>query len=503
MLKEADLMKDPYATRNQFAFSLGTIGRDMLYTLVSMYLTFYLTDVLNLPDSTFIGAGIIMLIIRIYDGFNDPFMGYIVDNTRSRFGKFKPWIAIGALTSAILTILFFSDFGLTGPAFLVSFAVIYVFWEVAFTANDIAYWSMLPALSIDQKVREKIGASARICADIGMFAVVVAVVPITKSLGNAAGSLQNGFFLFAVIICVFMIVGQCITLFGVKEQKEVFKEEEHTTLRDMFRAIVKNDQLLYLALSMALFMIGYTTTASFGLYFFKYAYKNEGMYSIFAIVLAVSQITALAVFPLFSKRFTRKKLYMGATILVVVGYIIFFFSPMNMFFIGPAVVLLFVGEAFIQILMLVFLTDTIEYGQWKLGRRNDSVTFSVQPFINKIGGAVANGIVSITVVIAGINAAVTPEELTDEGLLIMKSAMLFLPLVFIVAGYLVYRAKFKIDKEMFDKIVAELKERGDILDRGIGAESENASVFSGRVVPTSVESGTIPKNDAKSIKKEE
>ena len=95
--KEAALMKDPYATRNQFAFSLGTIGRDMLYTLISMYLTFYLTDVLNLPDSTFIGAGLIMLIIRIYDVFNDPFMGYIVDNTRSRFGKFNPWIAIGAL----------------------------------------------------------------------------------------------------------------------------------------------------------------------------------------------------------------------------------------------------------------------------------------------------------------------------------------------------------------------------------------------------------------------
>ena len=487
MLKEADLMKDPYATRNQFAFSLGTIGRDMLYTLVSMYLTFYLTDVLNLPDSTFIGAGIIMLIIRIYDGFNDPFMGYIVDNTKGRFGKFKPWIAIGALTSAIFTILFFSDFGLTGPAFLVSFTVIYVFWEVAFTANDIAYWSMLPALSIDQKVREKIGASARICANIGLFAVVVGVMPITKALGASTGSLQKGFFLFAVIICVIMVLGQCITLFGVKEHKEIFKDEEHTTLRDMFRAIIRNDQLLYVALSMGLFMIGYTTTASFGIYFFKYAYKNEDMYPIFALILGISQIVALAVFPIFSKRFTRKQLYLAATFLIVAGYIIFFFSPMNMLFIGTAGVLLFVGEAFIQLLMLVFLTDTIEYGQWKLGRRNESVTFSVQPFINKIGGAVGNGIVSITVVIAGINAAKTPGDVTAEGLLIMKSAMLFLPLLFIVAGYLVYRAKFKIDKEMFDKIVVELKERGDILDRGIGAESENASVFSGRIVSSSVQ----------------
>jgi melibiose permease/lactose/raffinose/galactose permease len=323
---------------------------------------------------------------------------------------------------------------------------------------------MLPSLSIDQKVREKIGATARICASIGLFAVVVGVIPATKALGALTGSLQRGYFTFAVIICIIMILGQCITLFGVKEQKFVFKQEEKTTLRDMFRAIIRNDQLLYTALSMALFMIGYCTTTSFGVYFFKYAYKDEGMYSVFAMVLGVSQITALLVFPLFRKRFQRNHLYAGATIFVVAGYLIFFFSPMNMLFIGAAGVLIFVGQAFIQLLMLVFLMDTIEYGQWKLGRRNESVTFAVQPFIYKIGGAVGNGIVSVTVIIAGINAAKTPADVTSNGLLIMKSAMLFLPLILIVAGYLVYRAKFKIDKAMFDKIVTELKERGDILD---------------------------------------
>ena len=135
-------MADPNAFRNQFTFSIGTIGRDMLYTLVSMYLTFYLTDILNLPDSTFVGAGSIMLVIRIYDALNDPFMGFLVDNTKSRFGKFKPWIAAGALGSAVFTILFFTDFGLQGAAFLTVFTIIYLFWEASFTANDIAYWSM-------------------------------------------------------------------------------------------------------------------------------------------------------------------------------------------------------------------------------------------------------------------------------------------------------------------------------------------------------------------------
>ena len=112
--------------------------------------------------------------------------------------------------------------------------------------------------------------------------------------------------------------------------------------------------------------------------------------------------------------------------------------------------------------MLMFLTDTIEYGQLKLGRRNESITFSVQPFINKIGGAISSGIVGATLIVSGINSAATPNDVTDRGLFIMKLAMLILPLISIAAGYIVYRLKFKIDKEMFDKIVSELAERGDL-----------------------------------------
>ena len=230
----------------------------------------------------------------------------------------------------------------------------------------------------------------------------------------------------------------------------------------MFSVLFKNDQLMYTAISMALFMIGYCTTTSFGVYFFKYAFKNEGMYSVFAGVLGISQLAALTVFPFFSKKYDRKQLYTAATVLVVLGYIVFFFAPMNMIVIGLAGVLIFVGQAFIQLLMLMFLTDTIEYGQLKLGKRNESITFSVQPFINKIGGAIASGIVTVTLIISGINSAVTPDDVTSSGLLMMKLAMLIFPLISIVAGYLVYRFKFKIDTELFDKIVIELGERGDL-----------------------------------------
>lgn len=455
-------MKQATATRNRFNFGLGTIGRDMVYTLISMYMTFYLTDILQLSNEVMWWITGIVLAARIFDALNDPIMGAIVDNTRTRYGKFKPWIALGAFLSGAVTVLLFTDFNLTGASYIGLFAVLYLFWGMSFTANDISYWSMLPSLSMDQKERERIGAFARICANIGLFVTVAGIVPITTALGGALGSMQRGYFAFSIIIVVIMWAGQCITLFGVKEPRGVFHDEPPTTLRGMVIAIFKNDQLLFTAIAMALFMIGYMTTTSFGLYFFKYAYGDEGMYSIFAIILGISQIAALLIFPLFSKRYSRRTLYTFAMVLVVLGYIVFFFSPMRMLFIGTAGVLIFIGEAFIQLLMLVFLTDTIEYGQWKLGKRNDSVTFSLQPFINKMGGAVASGIVGATVIISGINDAASAADVTAQGLFSMKIAMLVLPLLCILAGYLVYRYKYIIDKPLFDRILRELRERGQI-----------------------------------------
>ncbi len=446
------------AIRNRYTFGLGTVGRDMLYSLVSMYLIFYLTDILDLPDSTMWWMTGVLTVLRVFDAVNDPFMGYLVDNTHTRYGKFKPWIAIGGLLGGVLTILIFTDFGFRGAAYIITFTILYLLWDFIYGANDIAYWSMLPSLTIDQNEREKTGSFARICANIGMYIVVVGILPITGALGGD----KKAWFIFSIAVVVITWAFLCFTIFGVKENRSLYKKEKNTSLKEMFSVIFKNDQLLFTAISMALFMIGYSTTATFGVYFFKYAYRDEGMYSVFAGILGVSQLLALVCFPIFSKKYSRKLLYGFSTILVVLGYIVFFFAPMDMTIIGIAGVLIFIGEAFIQLLMLMFLADTVEYGQWKLGRRNESITFSIQPFINKIGGAIANGIVGATLIISGINSAATPEDVTDAGLLTMKLSMLIFPLIIIVAGYIVYLLKFKIDKKMFDKIVSELTERGDL-----------------------------------------
>jgi len=455
-------MKDTFK-RNRYTFGLGTIGRDMVYSLISMYLIFYLTDVINLPTNTLWWVAGFILFARIFDALNDPVMGLIVDNTKTKWGKFKPWIAIGAVFSAVFTILLFTDFGLTGTPYILAFCFFYLFWGISFTANDISYWSMLPALSVDQKEREKIGAIARISANVGLFFVVAGIVPLTGMLGERFGSLQTGYFVFTLGVCVVMVAGQCITLFGVKESGIVASKRQSTPLRDLVKIIYKNDQLFFVVIAMALFMIGYVTTTSFGLYFFKYAYGDEGMYSIFALILGVSQITALGLFPLFSKRFDRKTLFTAAIILLVAGYIIFFFAPVTtMLFIGIAGILMFVGQSFIQLLMLMFLADSVDYGHWKLGKRNDSITFSLQPLINKMGGAISSGVVSAVIIISGIKDAQTAAEVTSNGLLLMKIAMLVFPMICIVCSYFIYRFKYKIDAKFYAQILSDLRERGEL-----------------------------------------
>jgi len=449
--------------RNRVTFGLGTIGRDMVYAIVSMFLIFYLTDVIDLPTSTMLWVAGIILAARIFDALNDPIMGFIVDNTRTRWGKFKPWLVIGAITSPIFTVLLFTNLGLHNTAYIVVFAIFYLMWGISYTTHDISYWSMLPVLSINQKEREKIGALARIFANVGLFFVVVAIVPLTGLLGDKLGSLQSGYFIFAICISVFMSMGLCVTIFGVKETGVVASEQKSTPIRELLRILVKNDQLLFTAISMSLFMIGYMTTTSFGLYYFKYAYGNEDMFSIFSAILGVSQLTALVVFPLFSKKFDRRTLYTGAIISISAGYILFFFAPVNtMIFIGIAGVLIFFGQAFVQLLMLMFLADSVDYGHWKLGKRNDSITFSIQPLINKMGGAIGTGIVAGVIIISGIKDAASAADVTREGLLMMKVAMLIFPMLCYAASYVIYRLKYKIDSKFHAQILADLRDRGEL-----------------------------------------
>ena len=446
--------------RNKYFFGLGTLGRDMFYAFEANTILYFLSDVLSLPLWVFATVSMGLSVLRIFDALNDPITGMIIDNIRSPWGKFKPAILVGGVVSAVFFLILFMGIG-TGVGFIVLFLAAYVLWDISYGVNDIAYWTLLPALSTDQKQRERNGAFARICANIGMYIVMVGWQPITSALGDT----PKAWLILAVVIAVVYLLFLLFPLLGVKEPKLSVEQEEKTTLRQMWQALVRNDQLMWTTLSMALFMVGYCTTTGFAIYYMKYLYGNENLYAVLAAVVGVAQLAALMIFPFFSKRFNRKQLYAGATLLVVIGYVIFFFAEISLALIAGAAVLIFVGQAFIQLLMLMFLADSIEYGQWKLGKRNESVTFSIQPLVNKIGGALSTGLASLTLILSGIKTGETTAAAIDAGgQMIVKIAMIVVPLIFIAVGYAIYRAKFKIDEEFYGEIIQDLKARGELVE---------------------------------------
>ena len=462
---------DKQMKRNKICFGLGTVGRDALYSLVSMYLLVHLTDVVGFSDAGLAAIGVMLTLFGIFDAVIDPFVGAIVDSTKTKWGKFKPWILIGMIGTGILTVLMFHNFDMSETAHIVLLGITYLLFSIFFSLNDIAYWSLMPAISKEQKVREGVGAFARICANVGMFAMVLIYLNVPSMFSWLGLADRDVYFVFAIIVAIIMWIFQSITLFGVKEDRSRLEKEERTTLKDLFRALIGNDQLLVTAVSMALFMIGYCTTTAFGTYYFKYAYGDEGVYMVFAAVLAVAQLTALSVFPLFRKKFSRKQLYTGSMIAVSVSYVIFFLSFESLPLIVIAGLGLFFAQAFIQLLMLLFLADAVEYGEWKLGKRNEAASFAVQPFINQFGGAASKGIVSFTLIVSGINmianaVSAEPEKAAeliaatpDSAIWIMKLSMMILPLICILVGFVLYMKKFKIDEEMYARILKDLNDR--------------------------------------------
>ena len=285
---------------------------------------------------------------------------------------------------------------------------------------------------------------------------MVAWQPVTSALGDT----PQVWFWCAVVIAAIYLLGLLFPLLGVKEKRIAPEKQESTTVRQMFRALLKNDQLMWTTLAMGLFMVGYCTTVNFAVYYMKYLFGDEGMYVVLVAVVGVSQLGTLAVYPAVAKRMSRRSLYTLGTALVLAGYAIFFFAEVSLILIAAGAVLVFVGQAFIQTLMLMFLADTVEYGHWKLGKRNESITFSVQPLINKIGGALATGIVSLTLIFSGIKVdGGTVDAIGADGKLIMKVAMFVIPLIMIVAGYIVYLKKYKISEEFYGQIHQDLKEK--------------------------------------------
>ena len=464
--------KEQHVVRSRLAYSLGAFGHDAFFALLSTYFMMYVTGHLfdsgdKHFDNKMVGyVTLIILILRIGELIIDPMIGNAIDRTNTKWGKFKPWVVGGGAISAVLLAALFTPLGglnLSNPIlYLVLFAIIYIIMDVFYSFNDVGFWSMVPAMSFDSHERDKIATFARVGSTIGGQIIGFVIMPMVLFFSvkqNGGTGDDRGWFTFAAIVAAI----SAITAIGVgmftHEQKSLLREnKEQTKFKDILKILVKNDQLLAIAMSYLFFTTGQTLLNSFELYYFTYILGNSKAFSILGGLNTVVGVISVFAFPLFSGKIGRHKLFYGAATIEVIGAIIFAFAGKSLALVLLGAELFFIPQPIIFLVVLMTITDSVEYGQLKLGHRDESLTLSVRPLLDKFGGAVANGVVGAATVAAGMTGGATAATVTAHGVSIFKIYMFLIPIALIVVGIIIFALKVKLDESSHAKIVAELEQ---------------------------------------------
>ncbi|RRD96499.1 MFS transporter [Clostridiales bacterium COT073_COT-073] len=491
--------------RSKWSYAVGCTGRDLGYVLVTLFFITYVQYTNLVNTSQFLVLTGIFVLCRIWDAINDPMMGTIIANTRSRFGKYRPWVLIGCLTNAVVLALMFTvrvevgeQIDTLGWWNVVILGSLYLFWGMTYTINDVSYWSLLPVLSEDKKDRDRLTTMVTVFASLGAF-ISGGIVPIITT-----GNMVLGYRLVGISFAAVFVFCQLLVFFLTHDNPEdTFmisqeamareKKEKSVTLRDMVTILMRNQQLLVMALVVLL----YTTASSFlnifgqNFFYFKYGYDGRRIF-LFTVIYAVSTLLSQAIYPLLAGRFKRMKIVEISTIVIAAGYFLFFVFanlPLTAAISFPllcfAGVCVFSGQGVFYMAMLIMLTNTIEYDEWKNGQRNEAITFSVRPFMVKLSGAVQSLMLSAVLVSCGlygiinqvgiIETAIAKGEISQTAavsqitaflqaatggqMLALTLCMTLIPMLLILGSRLVIKKKYMISEELYTQMLKEIRER--------------------------------------------
>lgn len=456
---------------SRLAYSFGAFGHDAFYATLStyfiMFVTSHLFDKSSGAQGTKMIAYITMIIaaLRFVELAIDPLIGNAIDNTNSRWGHFKPWIVTGGtIGSVVLALLFTSLGGLntSNPIlYLIVFAILYITMDIFYSFKDVGFWSMIPAISFDSAEREKTATYARVGSNIGQNIVGVVVMPIVLMFSTKANSGQGdnrGWMAFGIIIAAVALISALAVAMGTKENdSELRKNTEKTTFKQVFKVLVRNDQLMWLSLTYGIYTTGMAITNSLELYYFTYILGDASKFTLLGSLNAIIGVFAVLAFPPLAKKFSRRKVFFLAISVMIIALIMFALAGQSLPVILTSAVLFYIPQPLIFLVVLMVLSDSVEYGQLKFGHRDESLTLSVRPLLDKLGGAISNGVVGLTAVWAGMTAGATAGDVTSHGQAIFKLMMFGVPAAMILIGAFIFFKKVKLDEKMHAEIVDELE----------------------------------------------
>ena len=480
--------------RNLWMFPLGTVGRDVIYNLVTSYLLTFVLFTHQLDAAQLGAITAIMVAARIFDALNDPIMGNIIERTRTRWGKFKPWLLIGILTTSVVVYLAF-NVQLQGWAFVWFFGIIYFLYSITYTMHDIAYWGMVPALSSDANTRNQYTSRATLFAGIGGMMAAAFIPMLTAGDTALGGNAVTAYGRVALLAAILGPLFLSFTIFGVKEQRNYGNEPvPPISLKKILSTITGNDQLLWIALIFLIQQIGNGIVLSgVGQTYIYVEFGYKGTYFTIFQMLGMAVTALLMLFyPAISRKISRKKLMSVLMAISGVGYVLMLVPGMllgsgtaKFAAITVGYMLANFGQYGFYLIMMISIMNTVEYNEFKHGTRDEGIVSSLRPFLTKLASALTVAVANITYIAFGIinytngiadleQAAnigtITAEEKGDQitallsgvqsgqsrGLLLV---MTVLPCVFMLTSYLLYQRKYRLDEKEYDRICGELAKR--------------------------------------------
>ena len=442
-------------SREKYSYGIGAYGKDLACGIVYTFLMIYFTDVVGI-NPAFVGT--LFLMARLWDAINDPIMGMIVDNTRSRFGKFRPWIFIGTILNSVVLFLLFRKPDLEGTSLYLYYSVMYILWGMTYTIMDIPYWSMIPTLATTKEDREKISVVPRIFASLGGLTVTTFGIALVNKLGN--GNQIKGFEYFALGIVIIFIISTIVTCINVKEKTQVQVNNEKVNINQAFNILKQNDQLLVFIGIVLAYNLAMQLAGGAAIYYFKYVAGKESLFSLYSF-FKVAEIGGLMLFPVVTRKIGRQQVFRMATILPMFGLITLFISgliaPQSILFISVSAVLLNLGSGFLLGSTTVMLADIVDYGEYKLGSRNESIIFSAQTLLVKLASALSGWLIGVGLSLIGyVAGAAVQSNITIIGIRVI---MTIIPSIVALVMYVIYKSKYKINGSFHDEILQVIGSR--------------------------------------------
>lgn len=480
--------------KNLWMFPLGTVGRDMLYQLFNNFILVYVLFTHQLTGAQLMTITAIMVAARVFDALNDPIMGNIIERTRTRWGKYKPWQLIGILSTSVVVYLAF-NVRLQGWPFVIFFGVIYFLYSITYTMHDISYWGMIPSLGTDSNTRDQFTSRATLLAGIGGALAGMLIPMFTTGSSTLGGSAQSAYGRIALIFCIIGPAFLLFTILGAEEDRSYMQEAvPPVSFRKIIKTITGNDQLLWIALIFLLQQIGNgLTLGGIGSTYIYFAFGYEGgLYSLFSTIGLAATAVLMVFYPTISRKVQRKKLMAVMLYAALVGYGLMLLAglllPNNMgkfWVITVCYMVTNLGQYCYYLIMMISIINTVEYNEYKQGVRDEAIIASLRPFLTKMASALivlittlsylAFGVTNFTNQIsdleqqASLGLLTEAEKLTQinqvlsgvsngqtVGLVLIMSV---LPCALMVASYVLYRKHYILDEDEYNRILAVLEQR--------------------------------------------